>query len=306
MKAALDSKPQAREQLERLLKPAPVPWLRDAFVDWAVMAGALVLAGWWDHPAGFILAVLVVGTRQHALSVLGHDGAHGAICRNRRMNDLLACVLCFWPIGVSMGGFRRFHFDHHRDVGTPEDPELLHRNASAAEWEVPFTRGRLARCLATDLLGFGIVDVLRIMWLTRPSSLRDALGPLLTGALVIGVPLLCGAWYIPVVWYGALVTSYWAVFRIRIFHEHVGAAETHRLDLPRWLGWLIAPHNVWYHWEHHRWPAVPYANLPQARELDRSVPVVPLAGHWRSLIQSNACSEQAADPADQVLQEAHP
>lgn len=288
------------------MKPALVPWLRDAFVDWAVIAAAMLLAGWWDHAAGYVLAVLVVGTRQHALSILGHDGAHGAVCRNRRVNDLLACVVCFWPIGVSMGGFRRFHFGHHRDVGTPDDPELLHRNASAAEWEVPVTRWRMARYLATDLLGFGIVDVLRIMYLTRPSSLSDALGPVLAGALVIGVTVLCGVPYVAVVWYAALVTSYWAVFRIRILHEHVGAEETHRLDLPRWLGWLIAPHNVWYHWEHHRWPAVPYANLPQARELDRSIPVVPLAGHWRSLIVPAARRGQAADSAPQVLEEAHP
>jgi hypothetical protein len=33
-----------------------------------------------------------------------------------------------------------------------------------------------------------------------------------------------------------------------------------------WQAGLLAPHNAWHHWEHHKYPTVPYHRLPQARQ----------------------------------------
>ena len=56
-------------------------------------------------------------------------------------------------------------------------------------------------------------------------------------------------------------------FRLRTFLEHLGTEGTHRLHLKWWERHIIAPHNIWYHWEHHRYPTIAYHKLPKARAL---------------------------------------
>ena len=49
---------------------------------------------------------------------------------------------------------------------------------------------------------------------------------------------------------------------------------------------LFAPHNVWYHYEHHRWASIPFYNLPAARKLDTSVPVMTLTELYQFYAQA--------------------
>jgi hypothetical protein len=69
-------------------------------------------------------------------------------------------------------------------------------------------------------------------------------------------------------------TTFWAVFRLRIYIEHVGIPETHRVHLSLWQRVLFAPHNIWIHWEHHKHPFVPYYQLPHIRVKYKDVPVL--------------------------------
>ena len=52
-------------------------------------------------------------------------------------------------------------------------------------------------------------------------------------------------------------------FRLRLWLEHQGTPETHRLHLNFWQAALLAPHNSWLHWEHHTWPTIPYHRLAE-------------------------------------------
>ena len=69
------------------------------------------------------------------------------------------------------------------------------------------------------------------------------------------------------VWYFSLVTSFMMFFRLRLWLEHQGTDETQRLSLTWWQAALLSPHNAWHHWEHHKYPTIPYHKLPQARQL---------------------------------------
>src|SRR6516164_2868795 len=60
-------------QLKHLNERVVWPWLKDALLDWAVMIAAMVQAGLWHNPAGYVLAILIIGNRQHGLALLGHD-----------------------------------------------------------------------------------------------------------------------------------------------------------------------------------------------------------------------------------------
>ena len=100
--------------------------------------------------------ITVIAARQHALGTLGHDGAHRLICRNRVLNDLLANILCTWPLMSNLSGYRAFHFEHYRKVGTPDDPELIHKNNEwrilnvpvLGQWPVPIRPWKFALSIA--------------------------------------------------------------------------------------------------------------------------------------------------------------
>jgi fatty acid desaturase len=73
-----------------------------------------------------------------------------------------------------------------------------------------------------------------------------------------------------VLWVLPLVTVVQAILRLRAIAEHgattdfsspLTAARTNRG--PAWLRWLIFPHNVNYHVEHHLYASVPQYNLPR-------------------------------------------
>jgi fatty acid desaturase len=72
-----------------------------------------------------------------------------------------------------------------------------------------------------------------------------------------------------VLWILPLVTVVQAILRLRAIAEHgattdfsspLTAARTN--VLPAWLEWLVFPHRVNYHIEHHLYASVPHYNLP--------------------------------------------
>jgi fatty acid desaturase len=80
-----------------------------------------------------------------------------------------------------------------------------------------------------------------------------------------------------VLWILPLVTVVQAILRLRAIAEH-GATTDFSSPLtaartnvaPAWLEWLIFPHHVNYHIEHHLYASVPHYNLPELhREMQK-------------------------------------
>lgn len=235
------------------------PWLAGALLDWAIIAAAMVL--WRVYPAWpvYLLAWIIVGNRQHALGILGHDGGHRLISRNRRLNDLLTNLFVFWPLGVDLQAYRRFHFAHHHHLGSADDPELRWKGVSAGG-EPPVTPRLVAGYLLLDVCGLGAWES---RWFFRHYR------PRLAASLVFWAIVGLLAWRLQaiplaILWFHAYLTSYWAWFRLRVYTEHWGVAGTHRFQAVWWQR-AFCPHNTWCHWEHHRNPAIPFWALPQER-----------------------------------------
>src|SRR5581483_8499913 len=73
-----------------------------------------------------------------------------------------------------------------------------------------------------------------------------------------------------VLWVLPLVTVVQAILRLRAIAEHGATTDfsspltAARTNLaPPWLEWLIFPHSVNYHIEHHLYASVPHYNLPK-------------------------------------------
>jgi fatty acid desaturase len=262
---ALPSEKFGGAALRALTRRSLFPWLGDAALDWVVIATALAAVTLWPHVAVFAAAVLVIGNRQHALTVLGHDGTHYTLSRNARLNDFLTNLLCFWPLGLTVSGYRALHYAHHAHTGTENDPELGHKRMRAPQWDLPNTPIRVLRYALLDLVGFSRADYVIIVRFAKPQSRREYAPLALFHLAALGLLLCSGLWLAAAAWYVSLVTSFMMFFRLRLWLEHQGTDDTQRLALTWSQGALLAPHNAWHHWEHHKYPTIPYHRLPQAR-----------------------------------------
>lgn len=246
-------------------------WVTSTLANWVVIAAAIVYSCYLANWMGYLLAAFVIGTRQHALAVLGHHAAHFHVSRNKRLNDWLANLFVAWPIGYSLSGYRRSHFEHHRTVGSAADPELALSRMFPRKWSADASRLRL---FFTDLLGLGSYE-LCLLWYDlmrwQPQTptrrrIEEYLGLALWRiCAVVGVALTCG-WSASLtavlLWYGALSTSFFGTYRLRCLHVPIAKAERYCGKQPAlWRRLLYLPANSWLVWEHYAWPSVPLRRL---------------------------------------------
>jgi fatty acid desaturase len=247
--------------------------------DAAIIFGVYLCVGLWQHWLLYVPAVLVLGSRQHAIGILGHDGAHGLISRNKRLNRILS-EMCTWPLLVNVhDGYKEWHMDHHRHLGTARDPEHYGYRRLPA-YVLPVSRARVVRLFILDLFGLGLHEVLMFVRVVFPRHAVNFIGPILLWLSAFGVAYWFDMLWVPVLWLVALITGFWAVFRVRTWAEHVGKTAgpgkeaSHRYHIGALGRFLFFPHNVWYHYEHHVYASVPFFNLPKLRELLRERPVI--------------------------------
>jgi fatty acid desaturase len=238
-------------------------------LEWtAIVAAVWVTETLW-HPLLYAAAVVWIGSRQHALAIMAHDGVHGLIVRRRWVNDLLAEVLLAWPVLVPFRSYRHVHRLHHRHLGTERDPDFarnrpdrLGRRGGALE----FARIMLGlNAEQRGLLAFfawGDVAVESERLKTRP-WLRGGYYALVLGAAgaVGGLSLLAQYWLVP------LFTWFLFCMRLKGTAEHFAVEGREPLNLSRSIRpgaltrLLIAPKQVYCHIEHHLYPSVPHYRL---------------------------------------------
>ena len=233
-------------------------WLLPACGEWLVIL-AIYFIGciankWYLWP----LCVVLIGSRQHALGVLGHDSAHFAATQSRLLNDLSANLLCFWPLLTTVKDFRSFHLRHHKFFDTPQDPELIFKSWTPQKWKLPISRKRLIGYFLTDVIGLGIPEIMGAYKLLRQQHPDSWIGRAVfwSSASLFLVEWNMGRFLL--VWFLAIPSSFWAFFRLRTWTEHVGTDSTHRVHANWWQRLLITPHGSWSHCEHHSYPAVPF------------------------------------------------
>jgi fatty acid desaturase len=255
--------------------------------DLAVIAVALAAAlAYWPNPFVILLSVIIIGTRQHALFIIAHDAAHYLLFENRKMNDIVGRA-CATVQGLSMCTYRVIHRLHHNNLYGELDPDTaLHGGYPRGKWY-------LIRKLLKDLSGLtawktyayflGGAPALNSATNVALRPLDDTSGKLRSEAradrnTVIAfhvVLLIAFAWsgylvqYL-VLWILPLVTVVQAILRLRAISEHGATTDfsspltAARTNLcPAWLEWLIFPHRVNYHIEHHLYASVPHYNLPR-------------------------------------------
>lgn len=245
---------------------------------WGTSAAALALFGFWPNILTFVLAVVIIGSRQLGLAILMHEAAHNALFRNRRVNDFAGEWLCGRPILAELAAYRHYHLSHHRFTQTDKDPDLVLSS------KFPTTRASLIRKFIRDLTGqTGIKQLAaQIMMSVRLAGDHDAVEtaasdfaqafkardlfkslPVFFGVIVL-MGLVGNWWWGLAFWLLPYLTWFQLVLRVRNIAEH-GATEVSEDALQNVrttlagpvARLLVAPYWVNYHLEHHMVMHVP-------------------------------------------------
>lgn len=265
-----------------LEKPNFIKWVSYVMLDWLIIIVLMTVSFWIHYPVVYVLAIFFIGTRQHALSILGHDGAHLLASKNRKLNDWATCLFVFWPLGIGIGGYRKFHFTHHKTVGTIDDPELIHKASAAPKWDLPIRKKKHFIHLLKDIVGLSSLELLRLIKFIKPISLSDKIGPVIWWLVIISILVHFEIYFPIILWFTSIISSFWAVFRLRVWIEHTGSENTHRVSANWWQKLIFAPHNSWCHYEHHLYATIPLYNLDKVRTFDKSKSIMSITELFKS------------------------
>jgi len=259
-------------------------WLEIA----VLLALAVLFPEWWVVAPCMVL----LATRAQALFVLSHEAVHYRLYETRWLNDLVGRI-CATPVGISMFAYRVIHRLHHNHLFGRQDPDTpIHGG-------YPRGRAYLAGKLLKDVAGLTAWKTYAYFWGapsaaridgqktdplgdTSPKLRRDALNDRWAVAgfhLALPAAALAFGFFIEylLLWAIPLWFLLQPLMRFRSILEHGMTTETGdawrdaRTNLgPGWLMWLIFPHNVHYHLEHHLYPSLPHYNLPKAHRALRA------------------------------------
>jgi len=256
---------------------------------WAVIFGAMALVAIFPNPLTYLLAVVLIGSRQLGLAILMHDGAHGCLSRDEKRNLFWSQWFCAYPIFAETIAYRRYHLHHHRRTQQEDDPDLI---LSA---HFPITRASYRRKFWRDIIGQTGYEQRKAQLLNalgepswplrqRMRHFADKLGPQIAANAVLLAGLsLAGIWWAyPLLWLLPLMTWQMVITRIRNIAEHAVVPDgddplrntrTTKSNLIERA--LVAPYFVNYHLEHHLLYYVPCYNLPKLHAIMMRAPYAP-------------------------------
>lgn len=236
--------PTRRQALREPL--LPLPWL---------LAGlGIAHAGWWPAALPFSFLFFLTGLR------VAHNGFHRALGLPRAATAALLGVLSVAMLGA-MHAVRHNHLRHHQHCLKPGDVEGDCARGSA--WRALLTGPAFPLRMHVHALRDGTPQTRR--WIAI-----ELLGNLLWIGLVFGILDIAALRYH--VWAmlgGQCLAGFFCVWTVH--HDCDGESVIARTIRRRLAS--ILTFEMFYHLEHHLFPAVPTCNLPRlAERLDAAAP----------------------------------
>ena len=250
-----------------------------------------------DHPALLVPAWALTALATSALFVLGHDAAHGALFRSRRLCDAVA-RLAFLPSLHALAAWRAGHNRVHHGHTGRRGIDFVWHPTTPAEWAAMSPAARLRHRIEWSAGGSGLYYLRAVWWdrmmrfvpaprfrrafrhdralvvafLAVASAALVAVGVARTGTIagglwtwtkVLVVPWLGFNWIIAATVYVQHIhpaIPWHGGPRDSALREQLDGTATWRL--PPWLNFFW--HNVYVHAPHHVDPRIPFYHLPRA------------------------------------------
>jgi len=270
-----------RDEWQNLSRVQAWPIVRAALGTWLSILGAIALWAYYPSVSAFVVAAVVIGSRQHALNNLVHEAAHYSISRRKVLNDWISDALFATPHLISTHAYRQKHALHHSGLGdaaidTERKPRYIIRGAGFLRHTLLALCGMAAYHAAREYAP--AAAAVRHPWRYY------VLVPVTNGLL------LAYCWWLgrpeayPLLWLAPLLTVAMYLSTLRVIAEHqpewyaAHGVEDFSSPFPRFTRsipagvlerFFFGPVNFCYHHEHHLAPGIPFPNLPQLHRLLR-------------------------------------
>ncbi|HEU4439612.1 MAG TPA: fatty acid desaturase family protein [Methylomirabilota bacterium] len=270
--------PVLDQQLRALQQPRTIWSVAVLAFDWALIA--LAALGSWalfqtygvsiGAVAGYLVAFLVIGSRQKGLENLMHEGTHYNLCPDRTWNDRIAVWLvgAWMTPGWSPSLERPGHVgSHHENFGVRgRDDEFFGYQRLGL--------GRLPAASRLEGARLIFISFARTTW-WRIHGIAHSFGPM---GIVAAVAVVAALYYTRLL---LPFIAYWVVPYLLVYmpmrflaevSEHMALGHGSEFATTRnKLGWfqryVMHPHGDGFHLVHHLYPRIPHQNLPRAHRL---------------------------------------
>ena len=255
-------------------------------LNWLQIIAAMALFFYFPNVLTFLLSVVVIGSRQFALAVLAHDGAHNLLFFNEKINDFTSQWLCAFPLFSDNRPYRPYHLAHHRFTESENDPDL---SLSAP---FPITKASFRRKVIRDLTGqtgFRRYSIaLKSIFSSEADDFKGKIkkisdkisGFFISNLVIFSLIAIFSHWSIYfLLWWIPAFTYYSLIVRIRNIAEHSVTPGDTNLNNTRTTKaslltrYLLVPHHVNFHLEHHLFTNCPWYNLPKVHEMLKGEPL---------------------------------
>ena len=249
---------------------------------WTQIVLGFILYAIWPSVFTFLISALIIGTRQFALVILMHDGAHNLISKNKKVNDFISQWLCAYPMMTETNTYRSYHLKHHKHTETNQDPDKILTDP------FPVSKASFSRKVLRDLLGISglrrYIGYFASAWGPNEKNIFGNLkhffsklyGFLICQLVIFSALTFFGqTWLYLLLWWVPKLTVFSLFYRLRNIAEHACTSgkedftNTRTTLSSKWFKYFIAPLNVNYHLEHHLFMFCPWYNLPQAHQMLR-------------------------------------
>ncbi len=276
----------SKEQLKEIREKKDQINVVSISLNWLQIIAAMALFFYFPNFLTFLLSIIVIGSRQFALAVLAHDGAHNLLFSNEKINDFASQWFCAFPLFSDNRPYRPYHLAHHRFTESENDPDI---SLSAP---FPITKASFRRKVIRDLTGqtgFRRYSIaLKSIFSSEADNFAGKIkkildkigGFFITNLVIFSLIAIFSHWSIYfLLWWIPAFTYYSLIVRIRNIAEHSVTPGDTNLNNTRTTKaslltrYLLVPHHVNFHLEHHLFTNCPWYNLPKVHEMLKGEPL---------------------------------
>lgn len=186
---------------------------------------------------------------------LAHGAQHYSLGVGKRWQDIAMFALGV-PMLASLHALQATHMLHHRRCLTDEDVEA---STARLDWLRAILHGPLF-IVRLHLAGYRLASAKKRRWIAAELG---------ANAICVAAIAWRGSeglrWFAAAMIVGECLTGFFAVWTVH--HDCDASLDVARTQRGRWKNWLS--HSMFFHLEHHLFPAVPTARLPElAARLD--------------------------------------
>lgn len=277
------------EQAKRMAMPselkerkALIP-LRDIALDYGAIVASILLFVSFQNAISLVVAIIISGVFIYRLQIIAHDGLHYALANNKTLNDFLTRWILLAPQFTPMTLNRKNHLNHHGRFASEYDKDWQYYKSADKD-----TRSKFYKWFML-VFGFGFVfkiafklfgldknaKVQKVKESNPPGFGEDLLAIAIMQVLIFTAFYATLGWpYYFLIWCLAVFGVMVPLNTLRSFAEH-SIPEPDNSAANRLFTYgggflelfVLAPHNMNYHYEHHEYMYIPYYNLPRLKKL---------------------------------------